>query len=1177
MLRILLLGTPAVYLDDQLVRIQRRMLRALLFYLATQKDLVGRSQLIVNFWPESSETDGRRHLREALSKLRAQLDNDAYWVVYNDRIGLNFQNVYVDMHEFQNLIQQTWRNIHQIPNQSPLPEPVVQMMIKGVNLWRSPRFLSGVNLPSTVEFERWFYSVGQINEAGRLQMLERLAYHAAASGDIETGIYWMRLALEYDELNENYHYQILTWLRALSRRSDMLSYHNYLRELYKHEMGGSLPPVLQEVFRKVQEEKSVSAPRKPVDWPSSSSLQLPFVGRVRNLQMLQHAFQRGGSVAIFGEAGAGKSRVVHQFYVSLEQPPRLFLAVAHASEKDLPFQPIIEMLRKSILEKEWQQLDSIWLISLSQLLPELLNIQPEILPGFQTGMQAVSEARAALFEAFRQILMIASKSQRILLFLDDAQWSDESTLAAMAYLQERQFFNSRGLFVLAARPEEPNPSLEKLLNQPNIHPTPVRTNLNSLAVDEIADLACSALGQAPSDDMIERLARDTGGNPLFLIEILRAWLDLSLSGGLTETTERLPLSSSIQNLLRQRLRNFPAESQLVLATAAVIGHQFTPDVLENAVGLDPERLVQILEDLERGYLIRSEGYSVQNAGWYTFIHDKLREVLLLDLSPARRRLMNYKVARALEMAFQGQIPQQAVVLAGHYEMAGQSDLAYTYWLQAAQYARNLFSRTEAYTAYRRAEQILQRIQFAIKDRDVYALYSGWGEIAFDSNDVETLRRVYTSLLRQGEQRRSSLLLGSAMSGLAMAYTDEVHAEQSLKYINDAIPYLEQSEDVFELMEVYNRKGNLMGMLDRYGEAVEAYVEAIALGQNAQDPHVQEARVNSEDSLSYIYTITGWPAKALELTEHTFRERRLLLHATGQTRTDIVYSMALFYCGHYHEALEQCQRGLKIADAIGSWRYSGTLRAVAARAELALGHFDECWEHLNQLLEIGKRSGDKTILSNACGIRGDFYTVMGFAKEAIESYQQGIVDNVENFTKMRNIYRLGALVAAHQDLERGRKMIEQAIEYSQRVGMGMILMPALLFQIWTSSYEGTFDRADEVLEKVILETEERRMGTIVMTARNMYGISQLNQGRFEEAWKNAQQVIYGARSLPNLTLEIEGLQLAVKVSGKQGRDLASMQERVAILLKELDLHTSSPELRPYFETYRDQILKLTNSL
>jgi DNA-binding SARP family transcriptional activator/tetratricopeptide (TPR) repeat protein len=1177
MLRILLLGTPAVYLDDELVRIQRRMQRALLFYLATQTDLVGRSQLIVSFWPEASETDGRRHLREALSKLRAQLDDDAYWIIYNDRIGLNFQNVYVDMHEFQNLIQQTWRNIHQIPNPSPLPEAMVQMMIKGVNLWRSPRFLSGANLPSTVEFERWFYNIGQINEAGRLQMLERLAHHAAATGDVETGIYWMRLALEYDELNENYHCQILMWMRDLSRRGDMLSYRNYLRELYKREMGGNPPPVLLEVFRKIQEEDSVSKPRKTVVWPSSLSLQLPFVGRIRGLQMLRVAFQRGGSAGIFGEAGAGKSRIVHQFYISLEQPPRLFLAIAHASEKDLPFQPIIEMLRKSILEREWQQLDSTWLISLSQLLPELLNIRPAILPGFQTGMQVVSEARAALFEAFRQILMIASKSQRILFFLDDAQWSDESTLAAMAYLQERQFFNSRGLFVLAARQEEPNPSLEQFLNRPNIQPELVCIDLHSLAMDEIADLARSALGQVPSDDLVERLARDTGGNPLFLIEILRAWLDLSLSGGLTETMEGLPLSSSIQNLLRQRLRNFSAESQLVLATAAVIGHQFTPDVLENAVGLDPERVVQILEDLERGYLIRAGGHSTQSAGWYMFIHDKLREVLLLDLSPARRRLLNYKVARALEMAFQGQIPQQAVVLAGHYEMAGQSDLAYTYWLQAAQYARNLFSRTEAYTAYRRAEQILQRIQLAIKDRDVYALYSGWGEIAFDSNDVETLRRVYTSLLRQGEQRRSPLLLGSAMSGLAMAYTDELHAEQSLKYINDAIPYLEQSEDVFEQMEVYNRKGNLMGMMDRYDEAVEAYLKAVELGQNAQDPHVQEARVNSEDSLSHIYTVTGWPAKALELTEHTFRERRLLLHATGQTRTDIVYSMASFYCGNYQQALKQCQRGLKIADTIGSWRYSGTLRAVAARTELALGHFDECWEHLSHLLDIGRRFGDKTMLSNACGIRGDFFTLMGCVKEAIESYQQGIVDNVENFTEMRNKYRLGALIAVHQDLEKGRKMIDQVIEYSQRVGMGMILMPALLIQIWVSFNEGTFDQADQVLEKVILEAEERRMGTILLTATSNYGAYQLNKGRLEEAWKNAQQVIQGARLLPNLTLEIDGLQLAIEVCAKQGGDPAPLQERLVTLLNELDLHTSSPELRPYFETYRDRILKLTNSL
>jgi len=129
-LRILLLGTPAVYHGDQPLYIQRRLLRWTLYYLACQKEMVGRSDLILLFWPDESEEKARRRLRETLSKLKKQLPDPNLIVTEHDRVGLDLNRVYSDVLDFQSLFSQTARVCTQTPVSSPLTEAVHQKVVR---------------------------------------------------------------------------------------------------------------------------------------------------------------------------------------------------------------------------------------------------------------------------------------------------------------------------------------------------------------------------------------------------------------------------------------------------------------------------------------------------------------------------------------------------------------------------------------------------------------------------------------------------------------------------------------------------------------------------------------------------------------------------------------------------------------------------------------------------------------------------------------------------------------------------------------------------------------------------------------------------------------------------------------------------------------------------------------
>lgn len=1165
MLRILLLGTSEVSLDGQTVRIQRRIQRALLFYLACQPDPVGRSDLMLLFWPDASEKDARRHLREALSKLRAQLDDDSYWVIDLDRLGLNHKNIYVDVMDFRNSFGQYWQAIQQIPQRVPLPEALHAELVRATALWRSPRFLPGITLPSTEQFDRWLASATQDLEWSHQHLLERLGYHFAAAGDLDSAIQWMRRALEHDELNESMNIQVITWLRDQGHRTDALNALSNLNELFLQETEAELPPALMQLWERIRSEVSAQPSHARANWPASLSLQVPFVGRAQHLQQLTSAYQRGGSVAVFGEAGAGKTRLAHQFYLTLVPEPRLLLAQARQTENSLPFQPLVEMLRQNVRMDEWKQLNKVWLEALAGLLPELYSL----IPVQPQNHGDLNEARAHVFEALRQLLLKLSISDRLLFFLDDAQWCDEATLAALAYLQERRFFDEHGLLVLAARIEEKNHYLEEFMHRPHIQSMLVRFNLSRLNRKEVLEMTRSIIRQEPSSQVAERLAQDTGGNPLFLIETLRAWLDQSPRPDLTQAIDSLPTAGSIHTLLLERIHKSTIRRREVLSAAAVIGHEFPLDLLEAVTGLAPEQLVQDLEELEQSHLIVPDHRFTPALG-YAFIHDRFREVLLEDLSPARRRLLHLRVAKALEAAFRGEIGQGAALLAGHYESAGQTQEAYSYWLQAARYARRLYARADAYANFRRAETIYQAERQKMSDEEVYRLYAAWGETAYDLADIRTMQSVYSALLRCGEFRHSQRLVGAAWSGLANVSFLREENEQALDQINTAIPYLERGGDDFERMQAYLRKGSALVSSNRYGEANQAFHQIIDLGHNTAHPRAQHMLVNAEEWLAYIDTMTGWPVQAQELAEHALSERRLLLEPIIRFRAHLSLGMALFYRGKIQQSLEICQEGLRLAEAIDNWRYQILFLGILARCEIAFGFLDDCWIHLNQAIELSTRHNYHTGLANALSVRGELLRVTFHLSESIRLFRQVVEETEESYTLMQTVYRLGLALVLSGEREEGREMLQRAIQYGARVGAGMVQIPAEMDHAFLQALEGDPQGVTRLCE-LIEEATTRELGMLPQAARLGLARIYLSKGQVEEALAQVEKVLEVSREIPGVFIEISALGLATGILRRQGKPADDLTARLCALIDRIGQHAHLPDVRPLFDKFREQTL------
>jgi DNA-binding SARP family transcriptional activator len=264
-----------------------------LYYLAVHPEGISRDALMLFFWPDALE--GRKHLRELLSKLRRQLGCPDLLMTSLENVYLDHARVYVDVLEFQSKFDEVQKAILYPTKNVPLPEPVFKVLKQAVYLWQSPFFLSGANLADSEPTEVWLRDFGHNLEHRRLELLDRMADHHTARGELNIAAHCLAVALEYHNLDTDLHFRLITCLDKLGRRVEVMNHIESVTELFERE-DLEIPQKMKDLFRSIREQ--APPPRDPTSshWSLLSGEGIPFVGRVWLVESLQMAFAQGGIV-----------------------------------------------------------------------------------------------------------------------------------------------------------------------------------------------------------------------------------------------------------------------------------------------------------------------------------------------------------------------------------------------------------------------------------------------------------------------------------------------------------------------------------------------------------------------------------------------------------------------------------------------------------------------------------------------------------------------------------------------------------------------------------------------------------------------------------------------------------------------------------------------------------------
>lgn len=433
----------------------------------------------------------------------------------------------------------------------------------------------------------------------------------------------------------------------------------------------------------------------------------PFVGRGRELAELLAAWQSTltdgtRAVLIAGEPGVGKTRLAGEW--SRQAYSQGAVVLYGRSDEDLgaPYQPFAEALRTLVPCLGLDRLRG--MRGVEALLPLVPGLT-DVLPDLATPSHGDADTeRYALFDAVVALLGIASVDVPIVLVLDDLHWAAKPTLLLLRHLL-RFGEHARVQIIGTYRSTDLDRSHPLAAMLADLHRDGSANRIALGGLDEDDVTAYVAEAGYDDEELARALASVTGGNPFFLIEALR---HVDESGGHWDPST---LPQGVREAVSRRLSRLPVETNKALAAAAVVGSQFSLDLVEHVVGED---LVDAFDEARQaGILIEEPG------GRYRFNHAIVRQSLLAELASMRRMRLHQRIATTLE-TMPGADDELLAELAHHYfecAWAGNALKAVMYCRRAADQAMARLAYEGAADLYDHALHALDELDDELPDRD----------------------------------------------------------------------------------------------------------------------------------------------------------------------------------------------------------------------------------------------------------------------------------------------------------------------------------------------------------------------------------------------------------------------------------------------------------------------------
>lgn len=992
-----------------------------------------RGELATMLWGEMLDSQARGNLRQALFSLRKNLGPAAPALcATSETVSLDPTTVEVDVEAFAKLVA----------------DGTPDSLERAAALYRG-ELLAGVTFEEEA-FERWLTGARERLRELAIEGFTKLVRYRRETGSLAAAMRIGRQLVAIDPVEESGHRTLMRLYAEAGRRSAALRQYQDCVTQLERELGVEPEAATKELYQQILTQKFparpalapsghsiVSGPTSPQSLDSAAERQhaeTTIVGREAELAKLREALTRaaigkGGLVALVGEAGVGKSRVVEELIARAAHPGlRVLLGHAYETEQILPFGPWVDALRTGQLEERSQIAQEIgfaWRAELARLLPELAPPDARTPTGMPDYLR--------LFESVLRFLVASTRDRTLLLILEDLHWADEMSQRLLAFLA-RRVRSQRVLAIVTARDEELDdaPVLRHTLEELSRGRYMTSLELRRLSRPETIALV-RALTPTPNGADLDGLAGQvwlaSEGNPLVAVETLRALRDRVTSSG-------SPVPDRIRDMLSRRFEKLGETSRALLATAAIVGRRVDFELLRKASGLDEDSAASGAEELVRRRVLTAVGENLD------FTHDRIREVVYTELPAWRRKQLHRRVAEAIEEKHGGRQDEFTEALAIHYREAEA-------WQQAALYLHRAGNRAVARSAYRAAVRYfddaiaaLDRVPDCAETRELAVvvrldLRNALVPLGETGRIAERLREAEAIALVDRDRRR----LGWISAYTAAVLWRRGDYEQAASSGRRALELARGGGDAALEAEASFYLGMVHFSLAEYGRSLELFrknlrfASADAQGHAGFVLHSATARLFSV----LCHAEQGGFADGVELGEQAVR----IAEAANQVFFIVVSLMAIgelnLAKGEFREsiaALERAHRLCETSDVpFGLPWVSGALGyayALSGRCDEGIAMLEQALAHA---AAVGLAVRDALYLarwSEACLASGRLDEALALSERALALARERGERGVEAFA-----LRISGDIAAHEealDLGNAERRYRQSLELAESLGM-----------------------------------------------------------------------------------------------------------------------------------------------
>ena len=742
-----------------------------------------------------------------------------------------------------------------------------------------------------------------------------------------------------------------------------------------------------------------------------SDVEPMFIGRGQYLDTLNRLWEqvvggRGRSLAITGEAGIGKSRLLSEFLafvpdrettvitceilpVGLTQPleasAKILRALlsTHLDLRETPTAELLEpVLAKLGIQGRFSVAATLQVLSGQQVDDAWLGLEP-------------AHRQQIIVETVGDLVATACQSSPLIIIFEDFHWADSETHPLVNELAHR--VPSSSLFLVLTSRARDGHVWSKW-------PASQEVELRPFSWAQTSALLEVLLGGAPAlDELKQLLASKTEGNPFFLGECVRALED---SGSLVRhgsgydlavPISELEIPGTVSGVLAARIDSLPAEDRSILVCASVIGPRVDFGLIRELCPKDKDDLLACLTRLQQaGFLERTR--IVPNLE-YSFRHALIHEVAYGTVLKSKRRHLHLRVLTAIEKRSNRQLHGRTDLLAHHAFLAESWPKAFVYCRKAGQRAQSRSANREAASFYRRAlearEQLPGSARIHAREIDTRLEYV---QTLFTLSQQDLAQRQLLRAQKLAEETGNQRRLTKVASAFMGCHWVKADLEGAILKGEEALELARRLDDPTSQIEVGTRLGSVY--IDRGDYQAACELLGSTIGNISRRDLFDRfgllviASVGSRTSLARAKGELGLFDEAIRVGDEGIMIAEEAGHVFSQIYAYLFVGNALLRKGDFERSLPPLVRSFELCTSTRGELLFPLSAATLGYSKVRLGDVSEGLALLQKATAAAERQSIKfqlsqelTWLSEALLIAGQYDQARLHAKNALYSAQR----------------------------------------------------------------------------------------------------------------------------------------------------------------------------------------------